>query len=98
MKNRLALCIGNSEYLDAEIDNLPNAANDAQLIDSTLRARGFDSELLTNATGYDIQQALARLKTKADAVGNAFAIIYFAGHGFETGGSVSSWPPTSLAL
>lgn len=101
MKNRLALCIGNSEYLDAEIDNLPNAANDAQLIDSTLRARGFDSELLTNATGYDIQQALARLKTKADAVGNAFAIIYFAGHGFETGGLgflVAADQPSPLTL
>jgi len=101
LNNRLALCIGNSEYLDTEIDNLPNAAKDAQLIDSTLRARGFDSELLTNATGYDIQQALARLKTKADAVGNAFAIIYFAGHGFETGGLgflVAADQPSPLTL
>ncbi|WP_322037244.1 caspase family protein [Burkholderia cepacia] len=101
MNNRLALCIGNSEYLDAEIDNLPNAANDAQLIDSTLRARGFDSELLKNAAGYDIQQALARLKTKADAVGNAFAIIYFAGHGFEMGGLgflVAADQPSPLTL
>lgn len=101
MNNRLALCIGNSEYLDAEIDNLPNAAHDAQLIDSTLRARGFESELLTNATGYNIQEALARLKAKADAVGNAFTIIYFAGHGFETGGLgflVAADQPSPLTL
>lgn len=86
MKNRIALCIGNSRYSAEDLDDLPNAGNDAELINSTLLGRGFDSELLKDATGYDIQDAIGRLKNKAAAAGNAFAVIYFAGHGFETGG------------
>ena len=86
LNKRIALCIGNSTHSSAKIDFLPNAAKDATLIDATLRARGFDSELLTDASYESIGQGLERLKAKADGSGGVFSVIYFAGHGYETGG------------
>ncbi|KGH27936.1 caspase family protein [Comamonas testosteroni] len=86
MNNRIALCIGISSYKDNGIDELPNAVSDANLVHQSLTARGFDSELIVDATYDDIEAALERLKAKGDPATRAFTVIYFAGHGFETGG------------
>ena len=88
MTNRIALCIGISSYTDEGIDSLPNAFADAELIHQSLAARGFDSELVTDATAADIESALQRLqaKGKSEPAVNTFTVIYFAGHGFEIGG------------
>ncbi len=88
MANRIALCIGISNYSGEGIDSLPNAVADAELVHHTLTARGFDSELLENATHADIEAALQRLDGKANVDPNApaFTVIYYAGHGYETGG------------
>lgn len=88
MTNRVALCIGISSYTAPDISNLPNAVPDAELIHQRLIARGFDSELIVNATCGDIEGALQRLQAKSqtEPATRVFTVIYFAGHGFETGG------------
>ena len=88
MSNRVALCIGISSYTGEGIDRLANAVPDAELVHQRLIARGFDSELIADATWDDIDTALRRLQAtgRAGSATPTFSVIYFAGHGFETSG------------
>ena len=82
--NRVALVIGNSAYKN--VASLPNPANDAAIVDSTLKGAGFDSVEIH----LDIQLADMRrvLRDFADAARNAdIAVVYYAGHGVEVDGS-----------
>jgi uncharacterized caspase-like protein len=81
---RVALVIGMSAY--ASHSALPNAKRDAQAVAASLREVGFQ----TVVEGYDLDkrklestlQSFAQQATTAN-----WAVIYYAGHGIEIGGT-----------
>jgi uncharacterized caspase-like protein len=84
LDRRVALVIGNSAY--RAVQHLPNPSHDADLIGAALRSTGIED--VTIAHDLDRESTVAVLKAfarKADAAD--WAIIYYAGHGIEIGGT-----------
>jgi hypothetical protein len=79
---RVALVIGNGAYQNAPL--LSSPVNDAADLSTSLGRLGFDVKTLTNARYDDMRQALSEFGQQAR--GAEFAIIFFAGHGFQIGG------------
>ena len=82
---RVALVVGNGAY--RSVDRLPNTANDARLIASTLRAQGF--ELVGGGPQLDLDRAT--LSQAIQAFGKALAgadvgLFYYSGHGLQVSG------------
>ena len=80
---RAALIIGNATYANATA--LTNPVNDAQLVAGAARRAGFDVTLVTDVTRAGFDQALRDFRQQAD--GADVAMVYFAGHGIESGGT-----------
>lgn len=80
---RVALVIGNGAYKN--VHALPNPPRDSKLIASVLREVGFQTVIsvsdLTRDKFFEALQAFANEAEKAD-----WAVVYYAGHGFEIGG------------
>lgn len=80
---RVALVIGNGAYVN--VHALPNPPRDAKLIAAALREVGFQSVIsvsdLTRDKFFDALKTFAAEAEKAD-----WAVVYYAGHGFEIGG------------
>jgi uncharacterized caspase-like protein len=79
---RAALIIGNSAYTSTS--PLPNPGNDAKLVADAARKAGFDITLVTDIARADFDKALRDFRAQAD--GAEVALIYYAGHGIESGG------------
>jgi tetratricopeptide (TPR) repeat protein len=80
---RSALVIGNGAYRN--VHPLDNPPRDAKLIAGSLRDLGFQSVTLANDLTRD--KFFEVLRTFASEAENAdWAVIYYAGHGFEIGG------------
>lgn len=80
---RVALVIGNSGY--AHGGRLANPANDAAAVAEALRKVGFT---VTSRSDLGKQQFEDVLKTfTRDAAGADVAVVYYAGHGMEMGGT-----------
>jgi membrane-associated protease RseP (regulator of RpoE activity) len=79
---RVALVIGNSAYQNVPF--LPSPVNDAADLSASLRRLGFDVKTMSNARYDDMRQALVDFDQQAR--GAEFAVIFFAGHGFQIGG------------
>jgi branched-chain amino acid transport system substrate-binding protein len=81
---RIALVIGNSAYQNEA--QLPNPKRDAVAVADTLRRVGFQSVSLEVDLGreklIDALRNFSRLADSAD-----WAVVYFAGHGLEVGGT-----------
>jgi Flp pilus assembly protein TadD len=80
---RVALIIGNGAYDNvARLDNPPR---DAALVADALRDVGFQTVTLSKDLGrdkfFEVLHGFAREAEKAD-----WAVVYYAGHGFEIGG------------
>lgn len=88
-ERRVALVIGNANYLNAE--QLINPLNDARAVAATLRRLGFaDVAERYNVTLGGMVEAL---KSFGDKAGDAdWAVVYYAGHGIEIGGSTYLLP------
>lgn len=81
---RVALVIGNSAY--ANVPALANPVRDATLVAETLKRTGFDSVMLVTDLSKDaLVQALRKFATQAESAD--WAVIYYAGHGMEIGGT-----------
>lgn len=83
-EKRVALLIGNSNY--AKNIQLKNPANDASRLAEKLKEIGFDKVTMK----LDLAQAELRRtlgQFSRDAAGADIALIYFAGHGIEVGGT-----------
>jgi tetratricopeptide (TPR) repeat protein len=81
--NRVALIIGNGAYKN--VHPLDNPPRDAKLIAGALRDVGFQTVTLSNDLTRD--KFFETLKTFASAAEKAdWAVVYYAGHGFEIGG------------
>lgn len=80
---RVALVIGNGGY--KSVRPLPNPPRDAKLIADTLRSTGFQSVTLANDLSRDkFFEALRSFGAEAEKAD--WAVVYYAGHGFEIGG------------
>jgi tetratricopeptide (TPR) repeat protein len=81
---RVALVIGNSAY--AAVPALPNPKRDAEAVAAALREIGFQSVTVINDASRDAMvRALSAFGREAD---NAdWALVYYAGHGIEIGGT-----------
>jgi uncharacterized caspase-like protein len=79
---RVALIIANSTYSHAPL--LPNPANDAELVAQAASAAGFEVIAVPDLTKADFDQHLRDFRQKAD--GADVALVYYAGHGIESGG------------
>jgi TPR repeat protein len=82
---RLALVIGNSEYV--ELNDLPNPNIDALSVHELLLRLGYSAELISDASSAEIREKIKNtsLKIKQMPTGSIF-LLYYAGHGFEEGG------------
>ncbi len=82
-ETRVALVIGNSRY-----DNVPSLRNpegDARAVATSFERLGFSDVTLRFDLGRD--ELIDALRTFSDkAVTADWAVVYFAGHGFEMGG------------
>lgn len=80
---RVALVIGNGAYKNAHA--LPNPPRDSRLIAGALRDVGFQTVIsvndLTRDKFFEALKSFAEEAEKAD-----WAVVYYAGHGFEIGG------------
>ena len=79
---RVALVIGNSKYVHAV--TLPNPANDAHLIASTLRNAGFEVIEGVDQDNAGMHSLISRFTEQSyDA---NLAVIFYAGHGMQVDG------------
>jgi TPR repeat protein len=81
--DRLALVVGNSSYLN--VQSLPNPLNDSKDVAESFERLGFSVTRLADATLDELRVALRGFSHAArDA---EIAVVYFAGHGIEVGGT-----------
>src|SRR6266516_4808533 len=83
-EKRVALVLGNSAYQN--VARLPNPVNDGTVIAATLKNAGFD----VVEERHDLPAAETRraLRDFADRARDAdIAVVYYAGHGIEVGGT-----------
>lgn len=82
MMDRIALVIGNSDYLN--VDKLNNPKNDANDIESVLHKLDFDVTKVMDAKLIDIQQAVNTFLQNLDEY--AVGLFFYAGHGMQIDG------------
>lgn len=80
--SRVALVIGNGHYPDASAP-LAQPINDARGLTAALRGKGFDVDVIEDATRDDMARAIDRLKAriKPDTV----VMLFFGGYGVQVG-------------
>jgi hypothetical protein len=83
-QHRVALVVGNSDYQNAP--SLPNPARDAAAMAKLFKDAGFDTVVLrTNLGNADFKRAI--LTFEEAAIDSDIAIVFYAGHGIEIGGT-----------
>lgn len=81
---RVALVLGNSAYQNAV--RLPNPVNDATAVAATLKTAGFD--VVDSRQDLKVADMRRALREFADQARDSdVAVIYYAGHGIEIGGT-----------
>jgi hypothetical protein len=82
-ETRVALVIGNSQY--ANVSPLTNPSNDADAMKSALEAAQFHVEVQKDLDKSSFEHALETFAEEASRAD--VALIYYAGHGMEAGGT-----------
>jgi hypothetical protein len=83
-QRRVALVIGNSDYQNTPA--LLNPARDAAAMAKLFKDAGFDTVVMqTNLGNVDFKRAI--LKFEEAAIDSDIAIVFYAGHGIEIGGT-----------
>src|SRR5689334_11462627 len=81
---RVALVVGNSAY--QTVPKLPNPSGDANAVAKMFRDAGFDSvDVLIDVGNLEFKRAIRKFENVADQA--EIAVVYYAGHGLEIGGS-----------
>jgi uncharacterized caspase-like protein len=80
--SRVALVIGNGHYPDASAP-LAQPINDARGLTAALRGKGFDVDVVEDATRDDMDRAIARLKDKIKP--DTVVMLFFGGYGVQVG-------------
>jgi uncharacterized caspase-like protein len=83
-ERRLALVIGNGDYVVGPLDN---PTNDAALMAETLRAAGFEVTHLENLGYRDLQRAVVGFGRELRGAGDdTVGMVYYAGHAVQAEG------------
>src|SRR5882757_5251407 len=80
--SRIALVIGNGHYPDASAP-LAQPINDARGLTAALRGKGFDVDVVEDATKDDTSRAIGRLKAKIKP--DTVVMLFFGGYGVQVG-------------
>lgn len=81
---RVALVVGNANY--ATVPKLPNPSRDASSVAQMFRDAGFDSvDVAVNVGNLEFKRAIRKFEVDADQAD--IAVVYYAGHGLEIGGT-----------
>src|SRR3984893_4137122 len=81
---RVALIVGNSIY--QTVPQLPNPSRDAASVAKMFKDAGFDSvDVALNVGNLEFKRAIRRFEATADQ--DDIAVVYYAGHGLEIGGT-----------
>lgn len=80
--SRVALVIGNGHYPDASTP-LSQPINDAHGLTAALRTKGFDVDVVEDATKDDMARAIGRLKAKIKP--DSTVMLFFGGYGIQVG-------------
>ena len=80
--SRVALVIGNGHYPDAS-EALAQPINDARGLTAALRGKGFDVDVVEDATKDDMARAIGRLKAKIKP--DTVVMLFFGGYGVQVG-------------
>ena len=80
--SRVALVIGNGHYPDASAP-LAQPINDARGLTAALRGKGFDVDVVEDATKDDMARAIGRLKAKIKR--DTVVMLFFGGYGVQVG-------------
>ncbi|MBA2399097.1 MAG: caspase family protein [Bradyrhizobium sp.] len=80
--SRVALVIGNGHYPDASAP-LAQPINDARGLTAALRGKGFDVDVVEDATKDDMARAIGRLKAKIKP--DTVVMLFFGGFGVQVG-------------
>lgn len=81
VEKRLALVFGNADYSSG---TLKNPVNDANLMEATLKALGFDVIKKINSTKAEMESAIREFSEKLPEYN--VALFYYAGHGVQVNG------------
>src|SRR6195952_2695381 len=81
---RVALVVGNSTY--QTVAQLPNPSRDANSVAQMFRDAGFDTvDVAINVGNLEFKRAIRKFEADADQAD--IAVVYYAGHGLEIGGT-----------
>jgi uncharacterized caspase-like protein len=80
--NQLALIIGNGHYPDAD-KPLSQPINDASGLADAMRRRGFDVDMVEDATKADMARAVERLNSRMKP--GSVVMLFFGGYGVQSG-------------
>ena len=81
---RVALVVGNSDY--STVPKLPNPSRDANAVAQMFRDAGFETvEVALNVGNLEFKRAIRKFEVEADRAD--IAVVYYAGHGLEIGGT-----------
>src|SRR6266567_490831 len=80
--SRVALVIGNGHYPDASAP-LAQPINDARGLTVALRGKGFDVDVVEDATKDDMARAIGRIKAKIGP--DTVVMLFFGGFGVQVG-------------
>src|SRR6195952_872299 len=81
---RVALVVGNSSYQN--VPQLPNPSRDANSVAQMFRDAGFDAvDVAINVGNLEFKRAIRKFEVDADQAD--IAVVYYAGHGLEIGGT-----------
>jgi lipoprotein NlpI len=84
---RLALVLGNDDYVGTENDLQGGPAVDTQAMQTTLQQSGFDVVSGLNMTAPQMQQKVTEFLEKARQHPGAVTLIYYSGHGGSINGN-----------
>ena len=83
-QKRVALVVGNSAY--QTVPQLPNPSRDANSVAKMFRDAGFDKvDIILDAGNLNFKRAIRKFQDESDRAD--IAVIYYAGHGIEIGGT-----------
>ena len=83
-QKRIALVVGNSNY--ANVPKLPNPQRDAISVGQMFRDAGFNNvDVIINATNIELKRAIRKFEIDSDQAD--IAVVFYAGHGLEIGGT-----------
>jgi hypothetical protein len=83
-ERRVALVVGNSNY--ATVPQLPNPSRDANAVARMFKAAGFETiETYLDVGNLDFKRAIRKFEDTA--VDADVAVLFYAGHGLEIGGT-----------